>query len=302
MKFDIILTNPPFNLGEKMLIKWFDLADEICTVQPSTWLLGKKKTKSICSHLDSGEFTADIESINGNEFFDTGGIGGVMAVQFFEKNALAHNEHYVKFDGKEYTKTDDISLTSNDELIDRFNEIVQTNNLSDNVLKHVKYNIKATQGIDKKNHYEYNPKNDWYVIQLPRVRGNKDQLGNKKSDFYTLISNDIKFIHKKVLGQYKELDPLYYIAFDTKYERDNCFNYFQTDFVRACLIKYKMNIELINNPHLTHIPWFDFSDQVFSKYPSEIDDYLFNKYNISDEIRKHIENLLPDYYSIRNKN
>ena len=110
---------------------------------------------------------------------------------------VKHNEHYVKFDGKEYTKTDDISLTSNDELIDRFNEIVQTNNLSDNVLKHVKYNIKATQGIDKKNHYEYNPKNDWYVIQLPRVRGNKDQLGNKKSDFYTLISNDIKFIHKK---------------------------------------------------------------------------------------------------------
>ena len=108
-----------------------------------------------------------------------------------------YNEYYVKFDSKEYTKTDDISLTSNDELIDRFNEIVQTNNLSDNVLKHVKYNIKVTQGIDKKNHYEYNTKNDWYVIQLPRVRGNKDQLGNKKSDFYTLISNDIKFIHKK---------------------------------------------------------------------------------------------------------
>ena len=60
-----------------------------------------------------------------------------------------------------------------------------------------------------------------------------------------------------------------------------------------------MNIELINNPHLTHIPWFDFSDPVFSKSPSEIDDYLFAKYNISREIRKHIENLLPDYYSIR---
>ena len=56
-----------------------------------------------------------------------------------------------------------------------------------------------------------------------------------------------------------------------------------------------MNIELINNPHLTHIPWFDFSDPVFSKSPAEIDDYLFAKYNISREIRKHIENLLPDY-------
>ena len=50
---------------------------------------------------------------------------------------------------------------------------------------------------------------------------------------------------------------------------------------------------------LKYIPWFDFSDPVFSKSPSEIDDYLFTKYNISDEIRKHIENLLPDYYSIR---
>ena len=48
---------------------------------------------------------------------------------------MKHNEHYVKFDGKEYTKTDDISLTSNDELIDRFNEIVQTNNLSDKISK-----------------------------------------------------------------------------------------------------------------------------------------------------------------------
>ena len=124
-KWDVILANPPFNLGEKMLTKWFDLADTICTVQPSTWLLGKKKTKSICSHLDSGEFNADIESINGNEFFDTGGIGGVMAVQFFEKNTLTHNEHYVKFDGKEYTKTDDIKSYSNDEYLVELQSIMK---------------------------------------------------------------------------------------------------------------------------------------------------------------------------------
>lgn len=48
-----------------------------------------------------------------------------------------------------------------------------------------------------------------------------------------------------------------------------------------------------------YIPWFDFSNNIFSKTPSEIDDYLFKKYNISDEIRKHIEKLLPDYYNIR---
>ena len=48
-----------------------------------------------------------------------------------------------------------------------------------------------------------------------------------------------------------------------------------------------------------YIPWFDFSNNIFSKTPSEIDDYLFTKYNISNEIRKHIEELLPDYYNIR---
>ena len=54
--------------------------------------------------------------------------------------------------------------------------------------------------------------------------------------------------------------------------------------------------------------WFDFSDPVFSKSPSKIDDYLFAKYIpevdektgiTRDEIRKHIEELLPDYYNIR---
>ena len=55
----------------------------------------------------------------------------------------------------------------------------------------------------------------------------------------------------------------------------------------------------LDNGELKYIPWFDFSDPVFSKSPTEIDDYLFTKYNISDEIRKHIEKLLPDYYNIR---
>jgi hypothetical protein len=50
---------------------------------------------------------------------------------------------------------------------------------------------------------------------------------------------------------------------------------------------------------LKNIPWFNFSDPIFSKSPLEIDDYLFKRYNISDKIRKHIEEILPDYYGIR---
>ena len=60
---------------------------------------------------------------------------------------------------------------------------------------------------------------------------------------------------------------------------------------------FKLDIALAQN--LNYVPWFDFSDPHFSKSPREIDDWLFKKYNISDEIRKHIEEILPDYYGIR---
>ena len=47
------------------------------------------------------------------------------------------------------------------------------------------------------------------------------------------------------------------------------------------------------------IPWFDFSNNIFSKPVNEIDNYLFKTYNISEKIRNHIENILPDYYNKR---
>jgi hypothetical protein len=61
---------------------------------------------------------------------------------------------------------------------------------------------------------------------------------------------------------------------------------------------HKNSIILVNGS-LSSIPMFDFSEPVFARTPSEIDDYLFSKYNISDEIRLYIKKLLPDYYGIR---
>lgn len=60
----------------------------------------------------------------------------------------------------------------------------------------------------------------------------------------------------------------------------------------------KNGTNLINVGIMRFIPYFNFlNNNIMS--PSEIDDYLFTKYNISDKIRKHIEELLPDYYNIR---
>ncbi|WQJ53949.1 MAG: hypothetical protein [Wendovervirus sonii] len=299
MKYDLIIANPPFKLGEKMLTKWFDIADgEIITVQPTTWLTGKKKTKSICSHLDSGEFTADIESINGAEYFDAG-IGGLISIQHFKKNS-DYNRHYVKFDGKEYDKTDEISLTSNDELLTNFKTIISPLYLLDNLNNHIyKTRDDYNTGFnDAKLLNEYN----YYVLQIATIRGNKDKSGNGyKDDFYTIISNDKNEINKK-LGLFNNIIDINLQQFYFKNKNltflINLINYIKTDFCRAALYIVKNTIQL-GRGELKYVPWFDFNEPVFSKSPSEIDDYLFAKYNISDEIRKHIEELLPDYYNIR---
>ena len=87
------------------------------------------------------------------------------------------------------------------------------------------------------------------------------------------------------------------ILFNSENEVKNFINYLKTDFARSVLYFYKNSTQLI--PATDYLPWFDFSDNVFSKSPKEIDNYLFKKYDISDEIRKHIEEILPDYYNIR---
>ena len=166
-KWDVILANPPFNLGEKMLAKWFDLADTICTVQPSTWLLGKKKTKSICSHLDNGEFNADIESINGSEYFDAAIAGRITINHFIQQNnSTHHNSTYILFDGKKYDKCSEITLTSNDSLLTEFKNIVELLYLNDNLQNHIKSipNVHVFGNAP----VEYNPDDNWWIFRITR--------------------------------------------------------------------------------------------------------------------------------------
>ena len=300
MKFDCIVSNAPYDNGlhEKFESKYFELCKgEIVWVSPLSFLLGKKQKTKITHQLD--KYICDIEQINGNEYFDAN-IGGTMGITYVNMNKdIIHNSTYIIFDGKKYNKCNEISPTSNDTLLIEFKKIIEPLYLKDNILNHIKYNPKVTQGIDKKQHYEKSPNLNWYVIQLPRVRGNKNkETGQYKDDFYTLISNNKKFISTNVLGIYKNLNPLYYLYFTDKNECLNAFKYIQTYFVRTCLYLVKNNIELLNNNHTNFIPWFNFSAPAFNNSIENIDLYLFKKYNISQNIVNHIIEILPNYYKL----
>lgn len=97
-------------------------------------------------------------------------------LSYFDKNSSKHNEHYVKFNDKEYSKCDERSHTSQDVLISEFKHIVKPLYTNDNVLEHMK-NVK-----DNTEHYNY-------IVRMQRFQGH-GQISNS-ADFYTLISKNV---------------------------------------------------------------------------------------------------------------
>lgn len=294
-RWSFCLMNPPYDngLGNTFLYEVLHISDKVITIQPLSWLITKKQKTKLTKIIDNSN--TYIETINGLNDFDAGIIGD-CAIQYIDTTKKGKIHIY----GKEYSKCSDIKPYSNDDYLEKFYEQIQEPSIS------LWDKLKDTEPY--LNRQETNPNENWWCIKIPKIRGNVGK-GNKKesNDFYTIISNNETFIKDGNYGQYKNIvkkpnqrgkyDFLYF-AFDTKNELDNFINYIKTDFVRTCLCLIKKGANM-HRGELRLIPWFDFSQDIFSKSPKEIDDYLFKKYNISDEIRKHIEEILPDYYNIR---
>ena len=291
-RFDIILSNPPFNLGVKFFQKYFEIGDKIITIQPTKWLLTNKQNKNLTNKIDNQY--CEIETLNGNEYFDSGLFADV-SINYVDSK----KPHKLIFNNKEYNKCEEITQFSTDSLLEEFNNKI--GNIENSIWDHIKGTMHYYKG------YEESPNENWWIVRLSEIRGHVAAKGNKESsDFYTIISNNNEFM-KNNIGQYKDIKKIptrkgkyefCYFAFETKQELNNFIRYIKTDFVRGCLKLSKNHSNQFRGCFKT-IPWFDFSDDHFSKSPREIDDWLFKKYNISDEIRKHIEEIFPDYYGIR---
>ena len=306
-KFDICLQNPPFNNGlhEKFLIKVLNISNKVISIQPASWLLGQHKKKKITNIID--KVGADIELITAHNTFIGAAIGGNITINYVD----LLNKTDISFDGKHYDKCEQISIFSSDDYLTEFyNIITKIGEYS------VHDKLKTTPDNPIRSmarHKEYNPNKELYSLEIPAIRGHVIPTG-KAEDFYTLFSKDDNFTNTKIVQiknwpEFNKLEnigksnerkilSLIYLTFKSEKECLNFINYLKTDFARGCLYLRKDGQNCVNGA-LSLIPWFDFSDFHFSKSPREIDNWLFKKYNISNEIRKHIEEILPDYYGIR---
>jgi hypothetical protein len=302
-KFSICIANPPYDNGlhERFLLKFIDIANNIVSIQPSSYILAKKKNKKIINKINN--VYTNIETVNGNEVFDAG-FGSILSIIHVNNN----KKKEIIYNNKKYNDLNDITLYSNDELMVEFKNIIIKEAEKDNLNNHIKLNPKFIYTAQNDPRKEYNADDNWWVLRQATIRGHVTSNGNGKADdYYSIISNNEIFLRDYFYGQYKDMKEFpsegkkafnFYYKFNTKQELFNFMNYLKTDFVRGCLYLIKTTTNLMRG-ELKYIPWFDFLDNHFSKSPREIDDWLFKKYNISDEIRKHIEEILPDYYGIR---
>ena len=296
MHYDVVLANPPFAGGkhEKFLEKFLEISDIVCTIQPNSYLYkGGKGNKTIKNILNDS--FVRINDIEANNFFDAG-FQNVISILYCDKN----RKNDIEINNYKFDNINDIKIFDTDKYLASFyNNTKQL--LNDNCGD-------KWFGSDGSHYPERIIKfiNNPYCLKCALIRGHKDANG-LLDDFYTYIPKsdklekhnylpvkyDSAFLKRKQKDG--KIDMQYYFTFKSKIEADNFIKYLQTDFARAFQLLFKND----NNIRWQNLPWFDFSDIIFSKSVKEIDDYLFKKYNISDEIRKHIEYLLPDYYKIR---
>ena len=302
-KFDVILANPPYgDIGKKMLYNFFNISNEIVSIQPSNWLITKSQNKKITNNVDNCDFV-EIETVDGNEYFDAAIAGRITINHFIQQNnSTHHNRRYILFDGKKYNKCNEITLTSNDSLLNSFIEKTNIDKLTNKLSDYIKVtnNSKA---------YTYAPHvkfpSNKYICRIKAFSGQSNVRSKLIGEFYNLFSNKEKYtdvcgiadkLNSKISrngNQYVQ----YFIEFDNENELQNFWKYTHTLFVSVCIYCFKKNLHL-DDDTLTHIPWVDFNNKIFSKTIEDIDIYLFDKYNISKDIVNHILEIVPNYYNL----
>ena len=242
------------------------------------------------------KFYTEIEIVDGNKYFDII-IGDKLSINHINLNIQSNK---ILFNNKVYDNLSELNSISDDELMLIFQKNILVFN--DSLINHIKVNTSMKAGIKNKKQKIVNNNdnvNDWFCVYMAQIRGH-NYNGKLDPDFYTLEPKN------RGIEKYDPTNSLIIFPFNDEISAQNFLTFIHTDFVRGIVYIYKSDSQII--PSLQYIPWFDFSDPVFSKSPSEIDDYLFTKYIpevdektgiTRDEIRKHIERLLPDYYSIR---
>jgi hypothetical protein len=287
-KFDVCLSNPPYNRGLdlKILLSLMSasIASEYVWVHPSTWLLDQKGKAATYSNL-KGTLNKKLKSV---KFFNGNAVFGV---ELFSPCVITHIDIEHNNQETEVSFFDESYVSDGIENITKFG--ISWLSIVRPFRNKIEKVIQNTSQVWSHNVRTMMPNKSY--CQLAAIIGhhsNDSQL-MIRDDFYTMTirnSSANKGVRETRLNKPGGKTPTF--AFDTDTERDNFLSYLNTDFARFCLALYKIGQHL-ENGELELIPWLDFT-QAWD------DEKLFKHFDINQETQDYIRSFLPDYYGIRN--
>ena len=293
-KFDLVLSNPPYNRGVdlKILSVVEPMTAETVVVHPANFLLEIEERndlyKAFRNQISSKAISFEI--FNLNKVFDINNINNAYGVITHLKSDNPKKVIKVRLldDEFEVEQLDDITKFGKSwiDIIKTFHNKMMGVCTTDNVYKRVYKNLK-----------DFKTNKNEFVVQFPVGRGNIDKSSNAtvyKDDFYTFFSNNTVFQEKHLDSNQCSFEGAgKYLTFKTKTEQINFFNYMKTDFARFCLALLKKH-KLYLQGEMSLIPWLDFTQEWD-------DEKLYKFFDVDEKTQEYIENFLPDYYGIRDK-
>lgn len=286
-KWDLVLSNPPYNRGLdlKILQVMLDakMATEYVIVHPSTWLLDQKGKKDQYLTFKSslkGKLRS-VKLFNGYAAFKAEGLS-ICVITHIDTN---YQRKSVK-----------VSLFGDTFSVETIADITKFGSNWLKVVKtfHSKVEVACSSHGDVWSHNEKHILPGRIYCQLAAIIGHTSEDGTVavKDDFYTLTMKDTqgnKGIRQPNLSRPGNPTPTF--GFSVVTERDNFLSYINTDFARFCLALLK-NSKNVAVGEMALIPWLDFTQ-------SWDDAKLFAHFDIDQDTQDYIRSFLPDYYGIR---
>ena len=277
-KFDIVLSNPPYSkyLHLKFLEKCIPLTKEkIIFVHPSNSFINTKGGNStyVASNLFLEDKLESVTLFNGNKAF---GIAIKTPCSITTVNPKGNNGEIKVINlmtREEYTVNSISGIT-------QFRNSEELWNIKSKIDLYVSKNGSLDGILGKK----YSGR---YMVEFSRIRGHCDNEGGidslmPKDNFYT-------FLDKKAVVEEKE-NPRYdlWFKFQTEEEGKNFISFLKTDFARFSLAMYKF-AQSLNNGELRFVPTLDFTQEWTDKKLNDL-------FNITEEEKSYINEIIPPYY------